>query len=71
MLWLPSDPGEHLIADFCSRSNLFCSADHLDAWLAERPSDGQMLTVAAAADLARETWADIADIATTGEPPRP
>lgn len=60
VIWLPSDAGEHLIADFCSQSNVFCSADHLHAWLAGRHRNGQMVTLPEAADLGRETWADIA-----------
>lgn len=63
VVWLPSDPGEHLIADFCSQSNIFCSADHLGAWLTGRRCDGQALSVGDAADLGRRTWADVAHIA--------
>lgn len=60
VVWLPSDPGEHLIEDFCSQSNVFCSAGHLDAWLGERSPDGQVVSVVAAADLGLQTWADVA-----------
>lgn len=67
VVWLPADPGEHLIADFCSQSNVFCTADHLNARLAGRSRNGQMVTVTGAADVGHETWADVADLSASGE----
>lgn len=67
VVWLPTDPGEHLIADFCSQSNVFCSADHLEHWLGGRPRNGQVVTVPGAAELGHETWAGVTDATAAGE----
>lgn len=62
VVWLPTETGQHLIEDFCSQSNIFCSAEHLDAWLGRRRGAGQVVTLAEAADIGRDTWADVAHI---------
>jgi hypothetical protein len=67
VIWLPADTGSHLITDFCSQSNVFCSAPHVDAWLAGRSRNGQTVTLADAAEIGRETWADVAEVAEPGE----
>ena len=60
VVWIPATPGHHLIADFCSRSNVFCSTDHLERWERSNFGDGDAVTVARAARLGRDTWHDVA-----------
>lgn len=60
IIWIPGAYGDHLIADFCSRSNVFCSPDHLAQWRAGDHGDGDAITVARAASLGRDAWSDIA-----------
>lgn len=62
VVWLPASAGQHLMADFCSRSNVFCSADDLRAWRASEPGDGDAITVERAASVGRDTWANVADV---------
>jgi hypothetical protein len=60
VVWIPATPGEHLIADFCSRSNVFCGTDHLEHWRRTNTGDGDAIAVARAARLGRDTWQDVA-----------
>jgi hypothetical protein len=60
VVWIPGTTGEHLIADFCSRSMVFCTDDHLEQWRRANPGDGDAITVARAARLGRDTWHDVA-----------
>jgi alkylmercury lyase len=46
----------HLVDDFCSGANLFCSVDHLERWLDDNPAAGRVMTIGEAAELGRETW---------------
>jgi hypothetical protein len=64
LLWLPGAPCRHVMDDFCASANLFCSAEHLEAWRrgAGEPS-GQPLTLDETADEGRRVWADVADCA--------
>ena len=61
VLWLPTSPGAHLMAEFCASADLYCDRDHLaDVVGAERA--GEIVSLAEASALGRETWADVADI---------
>lgn len=57
--WIPAlDPGERsLITNFCSRADLFCSREHLDAWYesAGRPP-GDPATMDELLAMGRATW---------------
>ena len=61
VLWYPEDRCAHLVDDFCSGANLFCSVHHLERWLDDNPAAGRVMTIAEAAELGRETWRDAAD----------
>lgn len=57
--WMPAlDPNETaLITNFCSKADLFCDAEHLDAWhvKAGRPA-GEPCTLAEFLEMGRATW---------------
>lgn len=57
--WMPAlDPDETaLITNFCSKADLFCSRDHLDAWyeMAGHPP-GEPATMDELLDMGRATW---------------
>lgn len=57
--WMPAlDPDERaLIANFCSKADLFCSRDHLDVWYesAGRPA-GDPCTMEELLEMGRATW---------------
>jgi hypothetical protein len=61
VLWMPLGPCEHVIDDFCTHANLFCTPEHLHTWrqAAGDPS-GEVVTLAEIPALARTAWADIA-----------
>lgn len=61
VLWFPEGDSRHLVEDFCSGANLFCSSHHLGRWRSARPGAGRPLSVAEAAELGRGSWADVAD----------
>lgn len=57
--WMPTlDPNETaLITNFCSKADLFCSRDHLDAWYEESGCpDGNPATMAELLEMGRATW---------------
>lgn len=60
MLWLPSLTGQHLMNTFCSAADLYCSRAHLDERVGE--ADGEAVDLERAAELGRETWADVAGL---------
>ncbi len=66
LVWIPATTGENLIADFCSRSNVFCSADDLNAWRRQVPGEGDAVTVVRAAALGERTWSNVADLVEVG-----
>ena len=68
VLWYPEVSGGHLVNDFCSGANLFCSAAHLERWADARPASGSVLTIAEVAELGRAGWADAAHHLRTGWP---
>lgn len=59
-LWFPTANGQHLIDDFCSEANLFCSDDHLRQWHDQHDTDGRMLPIVEAVAIGHECWRDIA-----------
>jgi hypothetical protein len=63
VLWYPEtgDCCEHLLDDFCSGANLFCSDDHLREWIGGRDPRGTVMTVAQVAEVGRAAWSDVAD----------
>lgn len=56
VLWYPEVASGHLIEDFCSGANLFCTIDHLERWTGRSP--GSVMTIAEVAEVGREVWAD-------------
>jgi len=62
VLWYPETAGswEHLIAQFCSAANLFCSVAHLQDRIGPGAADGVVMTVDQVAELGRDAWADVA-----------
>jgi alkylmercury lyase len=62
VLWIPTGPCEHVMNDFCTQANLFCTADHLHTWR-EAAGDpaGRVVSFVDVPALARCAWADISD----------
>jgi hypothetical protein len=55
--------------EFCATADLYCSTDHLRASIdVDRP--GAVTTLAAAAVLGRDVWADVADVDLATTQPR-
>ena len=67
MLWYPEGACGHLIDDFCSGANLFCSIEHLERWAGASRGAGSVMTIAEVAEVGREVWADAADLLRSGE----
>lgn len=65
VLWYPETTGawEHLVDQFCSRANLFCSLEHLRDRMSGETASGAIMTVEEVAEMGREAWADVS---TTG-----
>jgi hypothetical protein len=59
VLWLPAPPTDHLMAQFCSCADLYCSPDHLRQRIDPATTSGDITDLAATAELGRQTWADI------------
>lgn len=58
--WLPApDATTHLMQQFCANADLYCSRAHLEATIDVTAASGRVLTLAEAAELGRETWADV------------
>jgi hypothetical protein len=62
VLWYPETAGswEHLVDQFCSGANLFCSLAHLRERVGSGAAAGAALTVQEVAEIGREGWADVA-----------
>ena len=60
VLWYPEVACGHLIDDFCSGANLFCTIEHLERWAAASSGVGTVMTIDEVADVGREAWADAA-----------
>jgi hypothetical protein len=50
---------DHLVEDFCSHANLYCSPEHVTATV-PKGSPGRIVTVADVAPIGRQTWDDAA-----------
>ena len=61
-LWYPEVTCGHLVEDFCSGANLFCSIDHLERWAGDRGLAGTTMTIGEVAEVGREGWAEAADL---------
>jgi hypothetical protein len=59
VLWLPGQPSDNLMAQFCSCADLYCSLEHLRQRIDPAATPGAPTDLAAAADLGRQTWADV------------
>jgi hypothetical protein len=57
VLWYPEVRCDHLVDDFCAGANLFCSLDHLERWVVDRPGAGTVMTIVEVAELGKEAWA--------------
>jgi hypothetical protein len=62
VLWYPETAGswDHLVDQFCSGANLFCSLAHLQDRVGTGTAAGAVMTIHDVAELGREAWADIA-----------
>jgi hypothetical protein len=66
ILWYPEVTWGHLIEDFCSGANLFCTLDHLERWAGNTRLAGRAMTIGKVAELGRETWAEAAELLRPG-----
>jgi hypothetical protein len=66
VLWYPEVRCGHLVDDFCSGANLFCSIDHLEKGLGDNGSAGRVMTIDDVAALGRESWHEVSDQFTRG-----
>lgn len=62
VLWYPEVACGHLIEDFCSGANLFCTIEHLQRRHEGSTGAGTVMTIDDVADVGREAWADAADL---------
>jgi hypothetical protein len=60
LLWYPEGRWGHLVDDFCSGANLFCSADHLQRWRADHSGAGRNMTIDEVAEVGRTAWREVA-----------
>jgi hypothetical protein len=67
VLWYPEVACGHLVEDFCSGANLFCTIEHLERWAGGGPGAGSVMTIDEVAEVGREVWADAAALLGTGE----
>ena len=58
VLWYPEVICGHLVEDFCSGANLFCTSDHLERWVGTSPRPGRPMTIDEVAEVGRQAWAD-------------
>jgi alkylmercury lyase len=62
VLWLPAATGENLMAEFCSRADLYCDREHLGRSIEATVTGGQVVTLPEASALGQHTWADMSGI---------
>jgi alkylmercury lyase len=62
VLWLPSPAIGHLLADFCATADLYCGREHLEQRIEVATKPGEVVDLAAAAELGRTSWADVAGL---------
>ena len=67
VLWYPETTGawDHLVDQFCSGANLFCSPEHLQDRMGSQTASGAIMTVDEVAEIGREAWADVSTIGGT------
>lgn len=58
VLWYPEVTCGHLVQDFCSGANLFCTLDHLERWVGDSPRAGRPMTIDEVAEVGRVSWVD-------------
>jgi alkylmercury lyase len=61
-LWYPEVTCGHLVEDFCSGANLFCTLDHLERWAGISGPAGRVISLDEVAEVGREGWADVAEL---------
>lgn len=66
-LWYPEVACGHLVDDFCSGANLYCTIDHLERGTGGNRAGGTVMTIGEVAAVGREVWADVRDLLRTGE----
>jgi hypothetical protein len=61
VLWYPETAGAwtHLVDQFCSGANLFCSLAHLQERVGAGTASGTVMTIQEVAELGRDAWADV------------
>lgn len=69
VLWYPEVPCGHLVEDFCSGANLFCTIDDLERWVGDRPQTGRPMTIDDVAEVGRHAWADAREAVSSSEGP--
>lgn len=63
VLWLPTPAAVgHLMNEFCASADLYCTVEHLEARVGVERTAGRPMTLAEAAELGRETWADVVGV---------
>ena len=62
VLWYPEVACGHLIDDFCSGANLFCTIEHLKSWAGGSTGVGMVMTIDEVAEVGRDVWADAATL---------
>lgn len=62
VLWYPEVACGHLIEDFCSGANLFCTIEHLERRAGGRPGAGRVMSIDEVAEVGRAAWADAAEV---------
>lgn len=69
-LWLPTpERRSNLMDDFCASADLYCSSDHLRQGVDVDVRPGRVMSLQETGELGRETWADVAHVATAQERP--
>lgn len=64
-LWLPTpERTSNLMKDFCASADLYCSTAHLRQRVDVDGSPGRVICLQEVLDLGRETWSDVAHMAT-------
>jgi alkylmercury lyase len=62
LVWIPGSVGVNLIADFCSRADLYCDRDHLLRSVDASATNGDVLDLPAACALGSREWCDVTNL---------
>lgn len=66
VLWLPAlGESSHLINTFCAVADLYCSPQHLEQRIDLEHAAGTTVSLAEAAEIGSDVWADVADLGIT------